>query len=239
MFYLCVAICLFVRFRLPIGLYSIVCQCFFDCHIGFLHRHSYRRNCRCFWLKSLSPISVEIENGIGTFMGALNVKWLLRVSLGSYGDGSSESSRCERCLMEVRKMVFRISVRHLSSHEKASFAPRLGIFRNVGGRRWKDGWFLVIVRSWFSGCYKNNTKTRENRVFAAKDWLEGKNNVVLTIVCWLFSVLVSSMILFSKWLVETKKGCLPVGGKQPCSGLRLVGLMRFPALGGRPHCRPL
>lgn len=69
----------------------------------------------------------------------------------------------------------------------------------------------MVVRSWLSECYKNNAKTRENRVFAAKDWLEGKNNVVLTIVCWLFSALVSYMIFYPAWLVETKKGCLPVG----------------------------
>ena len=132
----CVAFCLLVRFRLPIGLFSIACQCFSDCHIRILHRRRNSRNCQRFWLKSLSPISVEIENGVVVFMGVLGVKWLPRVSLGSCGDGSSESSRCERCLIELRKMVFRSSISHVSSLEKASFATRLGIFRNVGGRRW-------------------------------------------------------------------------------------------------------
>ena len=131
MFYLCVDFCLLVRRFLPIGLFPIAGQCFSDCHIRILHRRRNSRNCQRFWLKSLSPISVEIENGVVAFMGVLGVKWLPRVSLGSCGDGSSESSRCERCLIELRKMVFRSSISHVSSLEKASFATRLGIFRKI------------------------------------------------------------------------------------------------------------
>lgn len=134
-------------------------------------RASMRRPCVCnvFWSKSLSTISDKRASENAIFMRFYRHAKGRLLPLG----------------------MFRVAARHVSSLDRASFASRLGVFRN-SVRHLSQCLMRNAERQTQHETHKTLTisilrKCAENRVFAAKHSPVEKKCVDSSIDCWLIS----------------------------------------------------